>query len=244
MRLNHALLGLLLVCAAAPAVAQDPFEIQVYEYELVPKGKYDLETHFNHTFKGDVATHLTWEFTRGWTDRFETAVYLLTSSRPGVTDEFAGWHVRPRFNLPESWLPFKFSLSTEIGFPQAPYETAKWTIELRPIFEWNWGKVQIDVNPTMGKGFGGPVPNGGWDLEPAVRLGLPDMGKWAWSLEYYGSYGELKNIAPYKQEVHQFYPGFDYNYNDKLVLNVGVGMAMTGAGNQLVGKTRLGWIFP
>ena len=244
MRTAHALIALSLVCAAAPAFAQDPFEIQVYEYELVPKGKFDLETHLNRTFRGDVQSHLTWEFTRGITDRFETAVYLLTASRPGAAYEFAGWHVRPRFNLPENWLPFKFSLSTEIGFPQAPYETAKMTLELRPIFEWNWGSVQIDVNPTFGKALTGPGSNSGFDLEPAMRLGLPDMGKWVWSLEYYGSYGEVNNIARYKNQVHQLYPGFDYNYNDKLVLNVGAGLAMTSAGNQFVGKMRLGWIFP
>jgi hypothetical protein len=244
MRSTHALLALSLVSASAPAVAQDPFEIQVYEYELVPKGKFDLETHVNHTFKGDVASHLTFEFTRGISDRFETAVYLLTSSRPGVTGEFAGWHIRPRFNLPENWLPFKFSLSSEFGFPQAPYETAKMTIELRPIFEWNWGHVQVDVNPTFGKKITGLGSNSGWDLEPAARLGLPDMGKWQWSLEYYGSYGELKSLAPVKQQVHQFYPGFDYNYSEAVVLNMGVGVAMTSAGNQLVGKMRLGWIFP
>ena len=194
---------------AAPALAQDPFEIQVYEYATVAKGKYDLEQHTNRTFRGDVQSHVTWEFTRGWTNHFETGLYLLTASRPGAPYEFAGWHVRPRFSLPEKLLPFKFSLSAEFGWPQAPYEDAKMTLELRPIIEWDWGKVQIDLNPMMGKALRGPGSADGWDLEPSARIGLPEMGKWEWSLEYYGSYGELKNIAPLKQQVHQLYPGFD-----------------------------------
>jgi len=34
---------------AAPAVrAQDPFEIQVYEYQTVPRGRWDLETHVSY----------------------------------------------------------------------------------------------------------------------------------------------------------------------------------------------------
>src|SRR5258706_10868874 len=109
--------ALLALCAlTSAAAAQDPFEIQVYEYALVPKGKFDLETHLNRTFRGEVQSHLTFEFTRGITDRFETAVYLLSASRPGANGEFAGWHIRPRFNLPEGMLPVKFTLSSELGF--------------------------------------------------------------------------------------------------------------------------------
>ena len=40
------------VSAAAPAGAQDPFEIQVYEYETVARGRWDLETHVNYTARG------------------------------------------------------------------------------------------------------------------------------------------------------------------------------------------------
>ena len=61
------------------AHAQDPFEIQVYEYETVPKGMWNLETHVNYvgqgtkSFEGAVAPtnnqfHLTYELTRGITD--------------------------------------------------------------------------------------------------------------------------------------------------------------------------------
>jgi len=80
------------VCALFPiaAHAQDPFEIQVYEYETVPKGRWNLETHLNYvgvgtkTFEGPVAPtnnqfRLTFELTRGITNEFEMAVYLLTA---------------------------------------------------------------------------------------------------------------------------------------------------------------------
>src|SRR5206468_1532307 len=33
-------------------IAQDPFEIQVYEYETVPKGEWNLETHLNYIARG------------------------------------------------------------------------------------------------------------------------------------------------------------------------------------------------
>jgi len=38
--------------SATVARAQDPFEIQVYEYETVPKGRWNLENHINYVGKG------------------------------------------------------------------------------------------------------------------------------------------------------------------------------------------------
>ena len=40
------------VLIATVARAQDAFEIQVYEYETVPKGKWNLENHINYVGKG------------------------------------------------------------------------------------------------------------------------------------------------------------------------------------------------
>jgi hypothetical protein len=39
------------VLIATVARAQDPFEIQVYYYETVPKGRWNLETHINYVVK-------------------------------------------------------------------------------------------------------------------------------------------------------------------------------------------------
>ena len=127
---------------ARTAVAQDPFEIQVYEYATVPAGKWNLETHLNFvqrgttTYEGSVAptehqTHLTFELTRGITSWFEVAGYLVTARRDGEAPEYVGWRVRPRVRAPESWkLPVGLSLSTEVGFPKDDYEEADVTLEL------------------------------------------------------------------------------------------------------------------
>src|SRR5206468_8884439 len=102
-RTRSALIALLLgVSAVSTAAAQDPFEIQVYEYETVPRGRWDLETHVNYTARGIRAfesgvaptqrqTHLTFELTRGITSYFETAVYLVSARRDGSPAELAGW---------------------------------------------------------------------------------------------------------------------------------------------------------
>lgn len=246
--------ALLTVAGAMSVLAQDPFEIQVYEYETVPRGRWDLETHVNYTARGIRAfesgvaptqrqTHLTFELTRGITSYFETAVYLVTARRDGSPGELAGWRLRPRFRLPEDWLPFKFSLSTEFGFPKRIYEENSMTFELRPILERSFGRLQVDLNPVLGKALRGPTAGEFWDFEPGVRFGYTANKTLDVSLEYYGATGPLTHVEPSAQQMHQVFPGADINLSPDVVLNVGVGFGLTRAGNTLVYKTRLGWIF-
>jgi hypothetical protein len=246
MRIPNPLLAIALCATAAPiAAAQDPFEIQVYEYITVPKGRWNLETHLNRVEKGAMKgqNHLTFELTRGITDMFEMAGYIVTSSRPGVNGEFAGWRLRPRFRLPENALPFKFSLSTEVAFPKDVYEENEITLEVRPILEWQWNRILLDINPVIGKALRGPGASDGWDAEPGVRLGYTLNPEVDLSMEYYGAYGELNDLLPSDQQVHQFFPGADFNLKENVVWNVGVGFGATDVGNTLVYKMRLGWMW-
>jgi hypothetical protein len=247
-------LSLAVLAALHPAAAQDPFEIQVYEYATVPRGRWDLETHVNYTARGirtfdagvapsEGQTHLTFELTRGITDYFELAGYLVTAHREGANPDLAGWRVRPRFRLPEDWLPFKFSLSTEFGFPKRIYEENSVTFELRPILERSFGALQVDLNPVLGKAIRGPASAEFWDFEPGVRLGYTANKTMDLSLEYYGATGQLTHVEPAASQMHQIFPGADINFSPDVVLNVGVGFGLTSAGNTLVYKTRLGWIF-
>ena len=250
MTKSSTFLAVVLVMGATPAArAQDPFEIQVYEYVTVPKGKWNLETHLNRVEKGIMKgeNHLTFELTRGITDMFEMAGYLVNGSRPGVNGELLGWRLRPRFRLPENALPFKFSLSTEFGFPTKKNDPTDMTLEIRPIFEWQWGKTLLDINPVIGKSFGGGADAGfdeeGFDFEPGVRLGYTLNPKVDLSVEYYGGTGELTNPLPASEQVHQFFPGADFQLKPNVVWNVGIGFGATDAGNTLVYKMRLGWMW-
>jgi hypothetical protein len=246
---------LLLLAAAAPLAAQDSFEIQVYEYSTVPKGKWNLETHFNYTakgtqqFEGAVAptehqTHLTFELTRGITDYFEMAGYLVLARLPGENPDFAGWRLRPRVRLPERWkLPVLFSFSAEVAFPQDQYEEADATLELRPILERKFGAVAIDLNPVLGRSIKGPGSHDGWDFEPGARVGLGVSKAVELSVEYYGAFGPVGNFLPRAEQVHQFFGGGDVSFSENVVMNLGVGFGATSAGNRTVLKARLGWLF-
>ena len=63
------------------------------------------------------------------------------------------------------------------------------------------------------------------------------------SLEYYGTLGPLGDLLPGHEQIHQFYPGADIRLSDNAVWNVGVGIAATETGNQLVYRTRIGILF-
>jgi hypothetical protein len=243
-----------LLAPARVAVAQDTFEIQVYEFATVPAGLWNLETHLNQIARGvkvyerrvapsQGQTHLTFELTRGLTDYFEIAGYLVTARRSGSAGDLVGWRLRPRFRLPEQWLPVKVSLSTEVGFPRSDYEENATTLELRPIIERGFGRLQIDLNPVLGKALRGPGAAEGWDFEPGVRVAYSTSPRVDLSLEYYGSTGPLDAPLPRTEQVHQFFPGADLQLTDAIVWNVGVGIGATSAGNTLVYKTRLGWLF-
>lgn len=255
MRFVAAVAATTLFLSAAPAWAQDPFEIQVYEYATVPKGRWNLETHFNYTargvkvFEGTVApterqAHLTFELTRGITDYFELAGYLVLARQAGDGPDFAGWRLRPRVRLPERWnLPLLVSLSAEVGFPQDAYEEADATLEIRPVLERRIGRVALDLNPVIGRALKGPGSEEGWDFEPGGRLGVTVSPQLDLSVEYYGAYGPVKDFLPAAQQVHQFFGGGDVQLNANMVLNLGVGVGATSAGNRTVLKARLGWMF-
>lgn len=248
-------LAAIVLAAAFTAHAQDPFEIQVYEYVTVPKGMWNLETHMNFAgkgtkfFEGTVAPthhqfHLTFELTHGITEHFEMAGYLVLAQRPGGGSEYVGWRVRPRVRLPKSWgLPVDLSISGEVGFPRRAYEENSMTLELRPIIEKKFGRWQLDFNPTIGRALRGPGTKEGWDFEPGTRIGYGLTQKFDLSLEYYASTGPVTNPLPRGQQVHQFFPGWDYQINDNIVWNFGIGVGATEAGNRLVFKSRIGILF-
>jgi hypothetical protein len=240
-----------------PLLAQDSFEIQVYEYETVPKGRWNLETHLNYIGRGSkepegtVAptnnqTHMTYELTHGITDYFELAWYLVLARRPGMDTpmEYAGTRLRPRVRLPESWhLPMKTSISFEFGFPTKKYEENSSTFELRPILERNFGRMQLDLNPTVVRALKGPGTAEGWEFEPALRLAYALTKRFEPSLEYYGATGPLTGFHKLDEQVHLLYPGWDFKLTQDLVWNFGIGWATTPAGSKLTYKMRLGWEF-
>ncbi|MBI4468684.1 MAG: hypothetical protein HY650_05100 [Acidobacteria bacterium] len=252
-----ALLGIMVFIfgEAGSLHAQDIFEIQVYEYLTVPKGKWNLETHLvgfprgtkstdDGTFPTDHRFHLTFELTRGLTDHIELAGYLVNAVRPGGGFEVVGWRVRPRFRLPKSLnLPVDISLSTEFGFPSRKYEDTTATLEIRPIIEKTFENCRLTFNPVVGRALRGEATEDGFDFSPGAKFAYFLHKHANVGLEYYGNTGPIRDPDPAAEQKHIFFPTVDFLINPDTIINVGVGFAATGAGEQLILKTRVGFRF-
>ena len=94
-------LGVFALLASHPLSAQEHFEIAVYSYPTANRGEWELEGHINYAsrgtsgFAGTVApTQGQWRFaaelTRGITEHWEVAGYVLGAQVPGLGFEYAG----------------------------------------------------------------------------------------------------------------------------------------------------------
>src|SRR5205807_3676978 len=174
------------VCGSSSthATAQDLFEIQVYPYGTVEPGRTMLEFHTNFTpsgtrtfedglFPNDRQFHVTMEVTHGFTKNFETGFYLETAPYvPNEGAKFVGWHIRPRFSIPEIRnFPFNVSLSFEYAFNQRDFDPNSQTLEIRPIFERERGRLYLSINPSMSVAIKGPDAGTAPGFGPSGKVG-------------------------------------------------------------------------
>jgi hypothetical protein len=251
VRLTCAAILLLGGCARG----QDPFEIHIYEYETLKRGQFTLEQHLNYVGIGakfstgplaptNNQLHLTHELTAGVTESFSIGFMLLAGRVPGRGLEYAGWRLLPHFYAPQSWhLPVKLGLVTEFSFQRTLFEENSRRVEIRPILEKSFGRVQIDFNPVFVRALHGPGTREGWNFEPAFRIGYEANKRFVPSLEYYSAAGPLPNFLPLNDQIHVFLPGADFHFGERFTWSTGVGMGATPAGNRVVYKSRLEFQF-
>jgi hypothetical protein len=114
-----------LLLATAAADAQDPFEIDVYEYEKLLPSQFTLEQHLNYwairskEADGTLAPtnnqlHMTYELTGAVAKHVSLGFMQLNAVLPGTGLQYAGWRVLPHFYAPERWhLPVDLGLVVE-----------------------------------------------------------------------------------------------------------------------------------
>lgn len=237
---------------ASSARAQDLFEIQVYPYETVEPRHTMVELHMNYTPSGTTRAengvfpnhhqfHFTVEATHGLTHHFELAGYLVTAYVPDVGPKFAGARIRPRVRAPESWrLPFRFSLSTEVGFNKHQFDPNTITLEIRPILEREFGKWYVSVNPDFSKSFRGPDAHRGPGFEPGLKVSYNLTKILAPGIEYYAETGPISHFLPLGEQHHLIFPTLDLNVSPEWELNFGVGRGLTGSSEHWIVKWIIG----
>jgi hypothetical protein len=246
---------LLLVCAAAyPLCAQDPFEINVYEYEPLPMGSFTYEAHINYVlsgtrrFDGPMAPsyqqlHFSSELTAGLSESFAAGFVLLTAKREGGEQEYAGFRIVPHFYAPESWkLPFRFGLVAEFSSQSTTYVENSKQLEIRPILEKQIGRFDFDFNPVFSHAVGRQEMKLGWVLEPAARFSWKMGSALRPSLEYYGTWGPVSSPHLLGNSTHQILPGADLRIGKNLTWSFGLGWSNNPAA-RLIFKSRFEFEF-
>jgi len=239
----------------ARAHAQDLFEIQVYPYDTVPPKQTMVELHTNYIPSGTSDTseglyanhhqfHATVEVTHGWTERFETGFYLETAYVPGVGYKFTGWHIRPRFRMPEfKSFPFQVSISLEYAFNQPGFDPNEQTLEIRPIFERERGRLYVSINPDMSLPTKGPDAGSAPGLEPIGKIGWAFAKPIAAGIEYYAETGTVKHFEPLSDQHHIVFGAADLDVSPDWEINFGVGRGLTGTSEHWIVKSIIGYRF-
>lgn len=241
------------LCWLAPiARAQDLFEIQVYPYETVEPRHTMVELHMNFIPSGTKDTegglfpnnhqfHFTVEVTHGLSKHWELGWYLVTAYVPDVGPKFAGARIRPRVRAPETWrLPFRFSLSTELGFNKHQFDLNTITLEIRPIFEKEFRKWYLSVNPNLSLSFRGADAGCAPSFEPGVKTYYNLTKLIAPGIEYYAETGPINHFFPGSQQHHILFATLDLNTSPKWELNFGVGRGLTGSSEHWIAKWIIG----
>jgi hypothetical protein len=245
----------LLLCLPVAVYAQDPFEIQVFEYEPLPLGAYTYESHINYVldgikkYEGPVAPeqdqlHYNSEWTAGITDQIRVGFVVLTAVVPGLGIEYAGIRVLPHFYAPRSWqLPVNLGFVAEFSFERSLFNQDTRQMELRGIVEKHIGRLQMDGNVVFERALHGPGTRDGWNFEPSARLGWQAWRTFTPSIEYYGYTGPVGDSLPRGQKIHLLFPGADWKMGERLTWSFGVGLGATGTGSQVILKSRIEFEF-
>jgi len=251
----YAILGVFLLLLAAPAAAQDNYEIQVYGAETVAPRHTMIELHSNFTIQGSktvqdgvLPTHHAWhetiEITRGFNDWLETGFYIFTSARSGNGWQWVGDHIRPRVRIPQKWhWPVGVSVSNEIGYQRRKFSTDTWTWEIRPIVDQKWKRWYWSFNPTFDRALKGESSSRGFAFSPNFKVSYDLTRKIAAGIEYYGALGPVSGFDPLRDQQQQIFPTIDLNLAPQWEINFGLGVGMTRSTDHLIAKVILGYRF-
>jgi hypothetical protein len=224
----------LLLCLPVAAWAEGPFEIQVFEYEPLPRGAYAYEEHINYPPDAGVL-HLSSESTAGINDEFRAGLMVLTAAVPGRGMEYAGFRVLTHFYAPQSWRsPVNLGAIAEFSFERPGFDEDTRRMELRGIVEKYLGRLELDHNLVFARSFRGPGTHHGWEIEPSARIGWQAWRMLTPSVEYYG--------AP-SDHTHLAFLGGDWKIRERVTWNFGVGSDLIAGKRDVILKSRLEFEF-
>lgn len=245
-----------LACLGAPrlAQAQDPFEIQVYDAQVLQSGQEMEELHV--IAKPSVTTpplgaprdpglfHVTAEPQIGLGHHLETAVYIETALWPDGSYHVSGAKVRLKWKawFSDDW-PVQLAINGEVGGVDTNSDAYAFAGEIRPIAEAHAGPCRFFVNPNLGVPLGHDLRVGP-SFEPEAKANCSVIWDLAPGLEYYGVLGPAFDWQPIHQQTHYLFYTLDVYRWSKVEINLGVGQPLTQASGPWTLNTNLGLVLP
>lgn len=234
----------------AHALAQDNFEIQVYDSETAGPWHVGLETHFIYDASGTTVTapdgqaptnhqfHLTFEPHLGIGTWVEVGMYVQTALRPDYGFEYAGVKLRCKLRLAEKLAgAVGLAINFEVSNVPRQFEPNVWGSEIRPIIDGRWGIFYASFNPIVDIDLSGPEA-GLPQFEPAAKVAFDVIHSLAFGLEYYGAFGPITHTLPISESTNRLFAALDFT-SDYVDLNFGVGYGFTGP-EQWIAKAIVG----
>jgi hypothetical protein len=237
------------------ASAQDLFELEVFPYDTTPPGDYDVGFHTNAMSAGSIGTtsplsnhrpvHLSVEVARGWTDIFETAVFIQTAPfASSGASRIAGGHLRGKVKLGALSDILRVGISAEYIFNRAAFDHELQTFEIRPIVAYRQGRLSLIANPSLEwitRGLDGdddvePIfdlsARAAWQLRPRV----------AFAAEYYSAAATTLHLQPEVDAHRLVFAGVDIDAGSGWEFSLSAGHCVTSSEPWLM-KSVIGYRF-
>jgi len=140
--------------------------------------------------------------------------------------------------------PVSLGGNLEFDYMRRAAEENPLTFEIRPIAEAHLGKFTVIGNFAFEKPFSGPGTHKGVTFAPAGEVEYAKLLLWVSpAVEYYGDVGAVSDLPGVQHQQHFIVPALNFDFLDRLELNLGVGLGLTHASNGTFVKTIVGWTF-
>lgn len=244
------------MCPRHAAAQVDPWEFEVYPYATQPRGMLELEVDnavvANGHSEGGVGTaggtfrsQGMWyngnELSYGLTDRIEAAAYLNFAQPSGHGFWYAGSKYRLRGRLFDPGvLPVDLGWYVELEWHKTPqFDDADLELELKPIIERDFGRLQLITNPVFEKVLAGPGRTQGFEFGYRNGVYYRWMRYLSPGVEFYGGAGLIDDTDPLSEQEHYIFPVLWGELPHGIEYSVGPGFGLTGGSDHVLVKFNL-----
>ena len=241
--------------SAVPSVAQDLFELEVFEYESSASGEYEVEFHSNgmtrNTMPGATSAanhrpvHMSVEVTRGWTKKLETALFVQTApfGSPGSV-RFAGGHFRAKYQFGElGALPVRVAASAEYAFNRAMLDHELQTFEMRGIVDVERGRLSLVANPSLEVVTRGAEASLDPVFDVSARAGWKLSRRLTSVTDYFSAAATTRHLLPQPNAHHLLFTGARADLAPGWEFEASVGHCLTRGGEPWLMKSVIGYRF-